>query len=263
MGASKMSLHPEVLKQFDPKDLEELYAYLPVGNTYGLDDEELMELKHSASPTDDPKASLFILKRDKHPDRLIPVSYEDRDNPNYGIGFDFLNQRALNQYENWTTHMYHSDWWGPEYSVTPLNRDSEPLANYCLAYWAHAIQVGGMSLSLSANRMKPTNSRMYHLSDGQILVNGCEHAFFSSGNAAKDLRDVVPALLGAFETPVELIPHNLDAPFPHRNVWDIPGGKMLVVPENYDDKRAGVKTIRFVPSMTVERLKAAVKSEIE
>lgn len=252
-----MSLHPETLKKFDPKDLEEIYAHWPFCGYFGMREGDLKELKHPASPVDDPYKPMFIFKREKHPDRTLFVNAEGRGQYGGPPGFDFLNEQAREQYCEWRNTMYFNEWWGEDYDVMPVTRSAEALTEYCLAYWAHAIQEGSMSLSLHASYKEHAKSAS-SFPNGFISLNGHEFpSFHGSGyRLGAELRDSTSALLGAFGVSPKEIPHNLDNPFSRQNIWDIPGGKMLVVPENYEDQRAGVKAIRLIPERTVDRLKA-------
>jgi len=247
---------------FDKHDLEEIYAYWPAAGWHDITLDELHELKHPASSVDNAQDHLFILRRDKNRSRHFNVNFEGRDVWG-GIGFDFLNEAAYRQYSDWRNNMYFNDWWGANYDDLPIGRESTVLAKYSLAYWAHAVQDGTLTLSLHNSSKYVGNKPPYSRYDGCALMNGHEYAPLGGmAHIAKQLRDVVPALQGAFGLPKDEIAHNLESPFPHRNIWDIPGGKMLVIPENYDDKYAGVKTIRLIPDQMVDRLKAASKGAI-
>jgi hypothetical protein len=240
---------------FNPKVLEELYAYWPI-RPYGLGEAAVRKLKHSASSTDDPRSPLYILRRDKRPNMKFDVNPEIRGSYS-SPGYDFLNDQARRQWLRWVNTMNTNKWWGKGYDVMPVTHQSEVLAHYCLAYWANAIQEGSMTLSLhSGDKEHAKVGKNYPR--GFININGHESASFSGEYLlALELRDTAMALLGAFGKSPEQIPSNFDIPFPRKNIWDIPGGKMIVVPENYEDRDAGVQTIRLIPGKLVEKLKTA------
>ena len=178
-------------QSFNSEDLEEIYAYWPKSGWGYYTTKEIVEnFKHPASPTDDPFSESFVLKREKHPDRVLFVNPEGRGS--YGCpGFDFLNPEAKKQFSDWRINMYHNEWYGKDYDVMPVSRSAEALAEYCLAYWANAIQEGSMSLSLHASYKEHAKSAYSYPQTGFISLNGHEFASFlgQCSNLGKELRD--------------------------------------------------------------------------
>jgi len=225
--------------------LEELYTSYPVNYQDWSDP----NTKHSASPTGDPKNRLFI------PKRIRPSSSDYRTQPIADLvsrsewpGFDFLNQQVYGQYQTWRNQMLKSEWYDyKKFLRMPISKEAMALVEFSLAYWSHILLFNDISLSMHLSDKFAGRDKSF--SSGFVLLNGRSYSHLKTADVGKELREVVPALQGAFGIKESQIASNVDQPFPHRNVWGIPHGKMLVVPENYTDINASVLAIRLIPEV--------------
>lgn len=227
----------------DRSVIEELYTEYPVAPDFWKEPEMI----HPASSTDNPTSPLFIAKRNPWNGSTGKAeSIVDLDGRFFWPGFEYLNQQALEQHSEWRFNMYNNPWFDErEYPSLPMGHEAEVLAVYSLAYWAHAVQGGNLTLSMHAS--DKFGGKDHAFARGFVLLNQHTYGMLSSYDPSQELRDVVSALQAGFGLPTNEIARNIDQPFPRRNVWDIPGGKMLVVPENYNDVNAGVVSLRLVP----------------
>ncbi len=227
-------------QSIDKSIIEELYTFYPVSINSWTDPDMI----HPASSTEDPSSPLFIAKRNKNG---LPEPVANIESRHIWPGYDFINDEAFQQFKSWTSNMYNASWYNKsDFSSLPITREAESLAEYCLAFWAHAIQEGTMTISMHAR--KRFGGRDQSLIGGFALLNGQKYVRLTGNPTSVELRDTVPALQGAFGVPDNEVAVNLIKPFPHRNVWDIPGGKMLVIPRNYYSPGAGISSVRLIPN---------------
>ena len=221
---------------FDKSVLNDLYTEYPMLGVWW--ESGGRKIKHPASSTSDPLSPLFIAIRNRRTN-MYRLATEQQS-------YDFLNPEAQKQYAQWVQNMWNAQWYDEQdFGSFPVSQKATFLAEYCLAFWSHYMQDDTLALSMHASD-KIGGKDHQSQSGGFVLVNGEAYSMINSYSPEEELRDTVPLLQGAFGIPQESIAVNLNKPFPRRNVWDIPGGKMMVVPENYDSPDAGVLSIRLV-----------------